>query len=87
MVTQKANTFVVPIHGNFDDAQTGVKKIFSDKELAKEMDEKGFQFSLLKTLSSGRLVRRSATMCMLMHSYVKTVRSQREKINVAVPGS
>ena len=34
MVTQKgANTFVVGIHGNFDDAQTGVKKIFSDKEL------------------------------------------------------
>ncbi|MDY6104675.1 MAG: threonine synthase, partial [Acetatifactor sp.] len=41
MITQKgANTFVVGIHGNFDDAQTGVKKIFSDKELAKEMDEK-----------------------------------------------
>ena len=41
MITQKgANTFVVGIHGNFDDAQTGVKKIFSDKELAKEMDER-----------------------------------------------
>ncbi len=36
MVTQKgANTFVVGIHGNFDDAQTGVKKMFGDKELAK----------------------------------------------------
>ena len=38
MVTQKgANTHVVGIHGNFDDAQTGVKKLFSDKELEKEM--------------------------------------------------
>ena len=35
MVTQKgANTFVVGIHGNFDDAQTGVKEMFGDKELA-----------------------------------------------------
>ena len=43
MVTQKGdNTLVVGIHGNFDDAQTGVKKIFSDRELAKEMEEKGF---------------------------------------------
>ncbi|MGN1145142.1 MAG: threonine synthase, partial [Acetatifactor sp.] len=37
MITQKGdNTLVVGIHGNFDDAQTGVKKIFSDKALAKE---------------------------------------------------
>ena len=29
MVTQKGdNTYVVAIHGNFDDAQTGVKKMF-----------------------------------------------------------
>ena len=35
MVTQKGdNTYVVGIHGNFDDAQSGVKKIFNDKELA-----------------------------------------------------
>ena len=57
MVTQKgANTFVVGIHGNFDDAQTGVKKIFSDKELAKEMDEKGFQLSSANSINIGRLV-------------------------------
>ena len=35
MVTQKGeNTFVVGITGNFDDAQTGVKKMFSDEKLA-----------------------------------------------------
>ncbi len=35
MVTQRGkNTFVVGITGNFDDAQTGVKQLFGDKELA-----------------------------------------------------
>ncbi len=38
MVTQKGdNTYVVGINGNFDQAQTGVKKMFSDKELAKKL--------------------------------------------------
>ena len=41
MVTQKGdNTLVVGIHGNFDDAQTGVKKLFSDKDLEKEICSK-----------------------------------------------
>lgn len=41
MVTQKGeNTFVVGITGNFDDAQTGVKKMFSDEKLASYMDER-----------------------------------------------
>ena len=41
MRTQKGdNTSVVAIHGNFDDAQTGVKKLFGNKELEKEMAEK-----------------------------------------------
>ncbi|MCM1266342.1 MAG: threonine synthase, partial [Bacteroidales bacterium] len=42
MVTQKGdNTFVVGIHGNFDDAQTGVKQLFNDQELAAEMAAHG----------------------------------------------
>ena len=57
MVTQKGdNTFVVGITGNFDDAQTGVKKMFSDTELAKYMDEKGYQFSSANSINIGRLV-------------------------------
>lgn len=57
MVTQKGdNTYVVGIHGNFDDAQTGVKQIFSDHELAKEMDEKGYQFSSANSINIGRLI-------------------------------
>lgn len=57
MVTQKGdNTFVVGITGNFDDAQTGVKKLFNDKELAKLMDSKGYQFSSANSINIGRLV-------------------------------
>lgn len=57
MVTQKgANTLVVGIKGNFDDAQTGVKKMFNDKELEKEMLGKGFQFSSANSINIGRLV-------------------------------
>ena len=57
MVTQKGdNTFVVGITGNFDDAQTGVKKLFNDKELAQLMDSKGYQFSSANSINIGRLV-------------------------------
>lgn len=57
MVTQKGdNTCVIGIHGNFDDAQTGVKKMFSDKTLAAALDEKGFQFSSANSINIGRLV-------------------------------
>ncbi|PWT27734.1 threonine synthase [Butyrivibrio fibrisolvens] len=57
MVTQEGdNTCVVGIEGNFDDAQTGVKKLFTDAELAKKMDEAGFQFSSANSINIGRLV-------------------------------
>ena len=87
MVTQKgANTFVVGIHGNFDDAQTGVKKIFSDKELAKEMDEKGFQFSSANSINIGRLV---PQICYYVYAYAQLCKdgkiAEGEKINVVVP--
>ena len=57
MVTQGGdNTTVVAIRGNFDDAQTGVKEIFGDKELAKVMKEQGYQFSSANSINIGRLV-------------------------------
>ena len=57
MVTQKGeNTSVVAIHGNFDNAQSGVKAIFEDKELAAELDAKGYQFSSANSINIGRLV-------------------------------
>ena len=87
MVTQKGdNTFVVGIHGNFDDAQTGVKKIFSDKELAKEMNEKGFQFSSANSINIGRLV---PQIVYYVYAYAKLLEEEKiaegEAINVVVP--
>ena len=60
MVTQKgANTSVVAIHGNFDCAQSGVKAIFENKELAKELDAAGFQFSSANSINIARLLPQS----------------------------
>lgn len=57
MVTQKGeNTSVVAIHGNFDDAQTGVKKMFGDKAFAAELADKGYQLSSANSINIGRLV-------------------------------
>ena len=57
MVTQKGdNTCVIGITGNFDDAQTGVKKMFSDKELNEYLASKGYQFSSANSINIGRLV-------------------------------
>ena len=87
MVTQKGdNTFVVGIHGNFDDAQTGVKKIFADKEFAKELDEKGYQFSSANSINIGRLI---PQVVYYVYAYAVMLKEERiaagEKINVVVP--
>ena len=87
MVTQKGdNTFVVGIHGNFDQAQTGVKKMFSDTELAKEMDAAGYQFSSANSINIGRLVPQIAY---YVYAYAKLLQNDEiqsgEKINVTVP--
>lgn len=87
MVTQKgANTLVVGIHGNFDDAQTGVKKMFGDKELEKELADKGFQFSSANSINIGRLV---PQIVYYVYSYAQLLKEEKiaegEKINVVVP--
>lgn len=87
MVTQKgANTHVVGINGNFDQAQTGVKMMFNDKELAKEMDEAGYQFSSANSINIGRLV---PQIVYYVYSYAKLFANgeiaKDEKINVVVP--
>ena len=50
------NVSVVGIVGNFDDAQTGVKKIFSDVEFGKELDRGGVFLSSANSINWGRLV-------------------------------
>lgn len=87
MVTQKGdNTFVVGIHGNFDQAQTGVKQMFSDAALAKEMDAAGYQFSSANSINIGRLVPQIAY---YVYAYAKLyangVIAKDEKINIVVP--
>ena len=57
MVTTKgSNTHVIAVNGNFDDAQTGVKKIFSDPEFAAKMDAQGRVLSSANSINFGRLV-------------------------------
>lgn len=87
MLTQKGeNTFVVGIHGNFDQAQTGVKKMFGDKELARELADAGYQFSSANSINIGRLV---PQIVYYVYAYAKLyangVIAKDEKINVVVP--
>ena len=57
MITQSGrNVGVAAVYGNFDDAQSGVKTIFSDKELASELSEKGWFLSSANSINWGRLL-------------------------------
>ena len=87
MVTQKGdNTYVVGIKGNFDDAQTGVKKMFNDSDLHKIMDKAGYQFSSANSINIGRLV---PQIVYYVYAYSKLVKEEvikvNDKINVVVP--
>ena len=56
MATQTGkNVNVCAIHGNFDDAQTGVKKIFGDAAMAEKLNEKGYVLSSANSINWGRL--------------------------------
>lgn len=87
MVTQQGdNTFVVGITGNFDDAQTGVKKMFSDAALNDYLASKGYQFSSANSINIGRLV---PQMVYYVYAYTRLVATGEihvgDKINVVVP--
>ena len=87
MVTQKGeNTSVVAIHGNFDNAQSGVKALFEDKELEKELSEAGYQFSSANSINIGRLV---PQIVYYVYAYAKLLENEEiadgEELNVTVP--
>ena len=87
MLTQKGdNTCVIGIEGNFDDAQSGVKKIFGNKELAGKMDQCGYQFSSANSINIGRLV---PQIVYYVYAYSRLYRDREierdEPVNVAVP--
>lgn len=87
MITQEGeNVAVCAIEGNFDDAQNGVKAIFTDKEVAKKLDGMGMMFSSANSINWGRLVPQivyyvSAYCDMLSKGKIK----MGDEINVVVP--
>lgn len=87
MTTQTGNNVAVcAIKGNFDDAQTGVKKIFGDKEMAEYLAERNMEFSSANSINFGRLV---PQVVYYVSSYCELVKSGRinkgDTFNVAVP--
>lgn len=87
MVTQEgANTDVIGISGNFDDAQTGVKMMFNNTELSKRLKDAGYLFSSANSINIGRLV---PQIVYYVHSYAALYRKKQvilgEKINFVVP--
>ena len=87
MVTQAGNnTRVFGINGNFDDAQRGVKEIFSDASLAKELKECGWVFSSANSINWGRL---APQITYYFKSYADAVANERikpgEKVIFSVP--
>ena len=87
MCTQEGNNVsVCAIEGNFDDAQSGVKKIFTDKAIAEKLAENGKAFSSANSINWGRLVPQivyyfSAYCDLLADGEIKAG----EEINVVVP--
>ena len=87
MTTQEGqNTHVFAIRGNFDDAQTGVKKIFNDNDFADELAKTGCKLSSANSINIGRLVPQVAY---YVYSYGKLLENGSikagDKINVVVP--
>ena len=57
MATQEgANVAVYAVRGNFDDAQTGVKRVFGDKTIAAKLAERNIRLSSANSINWGRLV-------------------------------
>ena len=87
MCTQKgANVRVCAVRGNFDDAQTGVKKVFGDKALNDRLNAKNVRLSSANSINLGRLAPQVAY---YFKSYVDLVRrgeiKMGDEINFAVP--
>ncbi len=87
MVTQEGNNVkVVAIDGNFDNAQSGVKEIFGDKELREELENRGFLLSSANSINIGRLI---PQIVYYFYGYFQLVNKQKiemgHKINVVVP--
>lgn len=87
MITHEGdNVFVVGIEGNFDDAQSGVKKIFRDNEFLKLLEENNYIFSSANSINIGRLVPQIVYyFSAYLKIYIKGEIEEGEKVNVVVP--
>lgn len=87
MKTQEgSNVGVCALKGNFDDCQNGVKAIFTDEEVKKQLDDKGMMFSSANSINWGRLV---PQIVYYVSSYAELVKDGEiesgDKINIVVP--
>lgn len=87
MISQDGNnTYVYAINGNFDDAQSEVKKIFTDEEVKKKLKNKNYSLSSANSINIGRLV---PQIVYYFYSYMKLAESNEislgEKVNFTVP--
>ncbi len=87
MVTQDgANVGVAAVRGNFDDAQTGVKRLFSDRDMAARLAEKGYFFSSANSINWGRVL---PQIVYYISSYCDLLRDEKiqpgQSIHVCVP--
>ncbi len=86
MTTQTgANTHVVAIDGNFDDAQTNVKHMFNDTDLRARLLEHKLQFSSANSMNIGRLV---PQIVYYVYAYAQLVKGEitaGDKVNFTVP--
>ena len=84
--TAGGNVNVVAVRGNFDDAQNGVKAIFSDPDLARRANDAGFFFSSANSINWGRLV---PQIVYYLSAYCDLVNAGRlsfgDRVNIAVP--
>ncbi len=87
MVTQEgSNVCVSAVKGNFDDAQTGVKRIFTDENFKTKLSDAGFTFSSANSINWGRLV---PQIVYYFSAYADMIKSGDiaigDKINICVP--
>ena len=87
MKTQEGNNVgVCAIKGNFDDAQSGVKKIFTDENIKNELEKRGYMFSSANSINFGRLC---PQIVYYFSAYCDLLEEGKinpgEKINVVVP--
>ncbi len=80
------NVGVVAVEGNFDDAQTGVKRIFSDPDFAEDLAAKGYRLSSANSINWGRLLPQIAY---YVWSYTQLLAQRRiasgDEVNFVVP--